>query len=164
MLEADSLPGSRRDRGCDGTDAADAGAEAPAYVRCSCRLTFFVGYRKPFPGEPIACRVVSKQALPEVSTFQFDRTGRRRIEWPVLRTLGGSRTPVCLFVVFVALVVGAVGAAPAVAGAASAASAAIIAARRNMGMRARSSIAPGIGAKACSLEERWSEKLLSPRR
>jgi hypothetical protein len=56
----------------------------------------------------------------------------------------------------------AVGAAPAVAGAASAISAAVMAARRNRGMRDRSSIEPGIGASSRRLEARWGDDL-SPR-
>jgi VWFA-related protein len=38
-------------------------------------------------GEPIAYRVALKQAPQKVSSFQFDRTERLRVEWPVLRTL-----------------------------------------------------------------------------
>jgi VWFA-related protein len=38
-------------------------------------------------GEPIAYRVAPKQVPQKVSSFQFDRTERLRIEWPVLRTL-----------------------------------------------------------------------------
>jgi len=38
-------------------------------------------------GQPVAYRVAAKQALQKVSSFQFDRTERLRVEWPVLRTL-----------------------------------------------------------------------------
>jgi len=38
-------------------------------------------------GEPIAYRLVPKQAPQKVSSFQFERTERLRVEWPLLGTL-----------------------------------------------------------------------------
>ena len=38
-------------------------------------------------GEAIAYGVAPSLTLQKVSTFQFDRTERLHVEWPVLRTL-----------------------------------------------------------------------------